>query len=48
MKFIYLHPDPDRIFDWTEDENGELLDPRARQFEAEVTELNRLEREREK
>jgi hypothetical protein len=41
MKAKYAAPDPKRIFSWQEDENGELKDPRAAQWEAE---LNRLER----
>jgi hypothetical protein len=41
MKAQFAGPDPLRIFSWAEDESGQLKDPRARQFEAE---LQRLER----
>lgn len=35
----YSKPDPTRNFDWSEDADGNLVDPRAREFERQVNEL---------
>jgi hypothetical protein len=37
--FMYLEPDESRNFSYDEDENGNLIDPRTRQFEEEVRRL---------